>query len=100
MLPLPWGRFQALAHRATMGSKITKLKPMGGCCRISRRGDHFFGLSLGIPVSTTTSLPGPSLAVGSVRGRRAVHWGVARRIVYAWVLTIPTAAGIAALAYS
>jgi PiT family inorganic phosphate transporter len=84
----------------TMGSKITKLKPMGGFAAESAGAVTIFLAShFGIPVSTTHTIAGAIVGVGSVRGKRAVHWGVARRIVYAWVLTIPAAAGIAALAY-
>jgi PiT family inorganic phosphate transporter len=84
----------------TMGSKITKLKPMGGFAAESAGALTIFLAShFGIPVSTTHTIAGAIVGVGSVRGKRAVRWGVARGIVYAWVLTIPAAAAIAALAY-
>jgi PiT family inorganic phosphate transporter len=84
----------------TMGSKITKLKPMGGFAAESAGAITIFVAShFGIPVSTTHTIAGAIVGVGSVRGKRAVRWGVARRIVYAWVLTIPAAAAIAAIVY-
>jgi len=84
----------------TMGSKITKLKPMGGFAAETAGAVTIFMAShFGIPVSTTHTIAGAIVGVGSVRGKRAVHWGVAGRIVYAWVLTIPAAAAIAAFMY-
>ncbi len=84
----------------TMGSKITKLKPMSGFAAESAGALTIFMAShLGIPVSTTHTIAGAIVGVGSVRGKRAVRWGVAGRIVYAWILTIPAAGAIAALLY-
>jgi inorganic phosphate transporter, PiT family len=84
----------------TMGTKITKLQPMGGFAAETAGAVTIFTASaLGIPVSTTHTIAGAIVGVGSVRGKRNVRWGVAGRIVYAWVLTIPAAAGIAAMAY-
>jgi PiT family inorganic phosphate transporter len=59
----------------------------------------FTASALGIPVSTTHTIAGAIVGVGSVRGKRNVRWGVAGRIVYAWILTIPAAAAIAAIVY-
>lgn len=80
----------------TMGMKITKLKPMGGfCAETSSALTLFLATYLGIPVSTTHTITGSIIGVGSLYGHTAVRWGIARRIVWAWVLTIP-AAGIVA----
>ena len=84
----------------TMGSKITKLKPLGGFCAETAGALTLFGTALaGIPVSTTHTITGAIVGVGAVRRFSAVRWGVARRIVWAWVLTIPASAAIAALTY-
>jgi PiT family inorganic phosphate transporter len=84
----------------TMGSKITKLKPLGGFAAETAGAVTIFAASeLGIPVSTTHTIAGAIVGVGSVRGKRAVHWGVAGRIVWAWILTIPASALIAGGAY-
>jgi PiT family inorganic phosphate transporter len=84
----------------TMGSKITKLKPMGGfAAETAGAVTLFVSSSLGIPVSTTHVITGAIVGVGSVRGMRSVNWGLASRIVWAWVLTIPAAGIIAALTY-
>lgn len=84
----------------TMGQRITKLKPAGGfCASASGACTLFLATSLGIPVSTTHTITGAIVGVGSVRNVKAVRWGVARRIVWAWVLTIPCSALIAALAW-
>src|SRR5215210_6163138 len=84
----------------TMGSKITKLKPVGGFCAETAGALALFGATLaGIPVSTTHTITGAIVGVGSTRRLSAVKWGVARRIVWAWVLTIPVAAFIAAISY-
>ena len=85
----------------TMGSKITKLAPMGGFAAESAGAATIFAsTALGIPVSTTHTIAGAIVGVGSIRRRRAVRWGVAGQIVWAWVLTIPVAAAVAALVYS
>jgi PiT family inorganic phosphate transporter len=84
----------------TMGSRITKLKPVGGFCAETAGAVTLFGATLaGIPVSTTHTITGAIVGVGATRRLSAVKWGVAGRIVWAWVLTIPVAATIAALCY-
>jgi inorganic phosphate transporter, PiT family len=84
----------------TMGSKITKLKPVGGFCAETAGAATLFGATLtGIPVSTTHTITGAIVGVGATRRLSAVKWGVAGRIVWAWVLTIPIAATIAAISY-
>jgi PiT family inorganic phosphate transporter len=81
----------------TMGSKITKLKPVGGFCAETGSAITLFGTALaGIPVSTTHTITGSIIGVGATHGLSAVRWGVARRIVWAWILTIPASAGVAA----
>jgi PiT family inorganic phosphate transporter len=85
----------------TMGSKITKLKPMGGFCAETAGAITLFGTALaGIPVSTTHTITGAIVGVGTTRRLSAVRWGVARRIVWAWILTIPASALMAALAFA
>jgi PiT family inorganic phosphate transporter len=85
----------------TMGSKITKLAPMGGfAAETAGAVTIFASTALGIPVSTTHTITGAIVGVGSIRRRRAVRWGVAGQIVWAWLLTIPVAAAVAALLYS
>jgi PiT family inorganic phosphate transporter len=82
----------------TMGSKITKLRPIGGFCAETAGAVTLFGATLaGIPVSTTHTITGAIVGVGATRRLSAVKWGVARRILWAWVLTIPMAGGFAAL---
>ena len=84
----------------TMGSKITKLKPFGGFCAESAGALTLFGTALaGIPVSTTHTITGAIVGVGAVHRLSAVRWGVARRIVWAWVLTIPASAAVAAVVF-
>ena len=84
----------------TMGSKITKLKPVGGFCAETAGAITLFGTALaGIPVSTTHTITGAIIGVGTTRRISAVRWGVARRIVWAWVVTIPAAAAVAMLAF-
>jgi len=84
----------------TMGSKITKLKPVGGFCAETAGALTLFGATAaGIPVSTTHTITGAIVGVGSTRRLSAVKWGVAGRIVWAWVLTIPISAAIAALSF-
>ena len=84
----------------TMGSKITKLKPFGGFCAESAGAITLFGTALaGIPVSTTHTITGAIVGVGAVHRPSAVRWGVARRIVWAWIVTIPASAGVAAVAF-
>jgi PiT family inorganic phosphate transporter len=84
----------------TMGSKITKLKPVGGFCAETAGAITLFGTALaGIPVSTTHTITGAIVGVGTTHRLSAVRWGVATRIVWAWVLTIPASAAVAAIAF-
>ena len=84
----------------TMGQKITKLRPVGGfCAETGGAVTLFLATGLGIPVSTTHTITGAIIGVGSVKKLSAVRWGVAERIVWAWVLTIPCAAFISGLAW-
>jgi PiT family inorganic phosphate transporter len=84
----------------TMGMKITKLKPIGGFCAESAGAITLIGTALlGIPVSTTHTITGAIVGVGSFHRFSAVKWGVAGRIVWAWVLTIPISGLCGALAY-
>ena len=84
----------------TMGQKITKLKPVGGFCAESGGAlTLFFATFLGVPVSTTHTITGAIVGVGSTQRASAVRWGVAGNIVWAWVLTIPASAFVAAIAY-
>ncbi len=84
----------------TMGTKIVKLQPVGGfCAETSGAITLFLATYTGIPVSTTHTITGSIVGVGSAKRFSAVKWGVAGRIVWAWVLTIPMAAMIAALTY-
>jgi PiT family inorganic phosphate transporter len=84
----------------TMGSKITKLKPVGGFCAETAGAITLFGTALaGIPVSTTHTITGAIIGVGATNRLSAVRWGVARRIVWAWVLTIPASAAVAATTF-
>ena len=84
----------------TMGQRITALRPIGGFCAESAAAICLFGLAMkGIPVSTTHTITGAIIGVGSTRRLSAVRWGVTRSIVWAWVMTIPAAAIIAALVY-
>ena len=84
----------------TMGQKITKLKPVGGACAETGGAiTLFMATALGIPVSTTHTITGAIIGVGSTQSLSAVRWGVAGNIVLAWVLTIPCSAFIAAVAW-
>jgi PiT family inorganic phosphate transporter len=84
----------------TMGQKITKLKPVGGFCAESGGAcSLFIATALGIPVSTTHTITGAIVGVGSVQRASAVRWGIAGNIVWAWILTIPASALIASVAY-
>ena len=84
----------------TMGSKITKLQPVGGFAAETAGAISLFtATNLGIPVSTTHTITGAIIGVGSIKRLSAVRWGVAGRIVWAWVLTIPASALIAAITY-
>jgi inorganic phosphate transporter, PiT family len=85
----------------TMGLRITKLKPVGGfCAETGGAATLFLATGLGIPVSTTHTITGAIVGVGSVQNASAVRWGVAGRIVWAWILTIPCSAFIAALTWA
>jgi len=85
----------------TMGTKITKLQPFGGFCAETAGAITLLGATFaGIPVSTTHTITGAIVGVGASRRLSAVKWGVAGRIVWAWVLTIPIAAAVAAVVYS
>jgi PiT family inorganic phosphate transporter len=80
----------------TMGSRITRLQPVGGFAAEAAGAFTLFGAAhFGIPVSTTHTITGAIVGVGSVRRLRSVRWNVAGRIVWAWVLTIPASAGLA-----
>ena len=84
----------------TMGQRITKLKPVGGfCAETGGAVTLFLATALGIPVSTTHTITGAIVGVGSVQRASAVRWGVAGTIVWAWILTIPASAMVAALGY-
>jgi inorganic phosphate transporter, PiT family len=84
----------------TMGTKITKLQPFGGFCAETSGALTLVGATLwGIPVSTTHTITGAIVGVGATRRLSAVKWGVAGRIVWAWVLTIPFAAAVSAVSY-
>jgi PiT family inorganic phosphate transporter len=84
----------------TMGSKITKLQPVGGfAAETAGAITLFLASSFGIPVSTTHTITGAIVGVGATRRLSAVRWGIAGRIVWAWILTIPMAASMGALMY-
>jgi PiT family inorganic phosphate transporter len=84
----------------TMGSRITKLTPVGGMsAELAAAGTLFFTAHAGIPVSTTHTITGAIVGVGTTQRLSAVRWGVAGRVVWAWILTIPGAFVIAYFAY-
>ena len=84
----------------TMGQKITKLKPVGGfCAETGGAMTLFLATFLGVPVSTTHTITGAIVGVGSTQRMSAVRWGVAGNIVWAWILTIPASAFVASIAY-
>jgi PiT family inorganic phosphate transporter len=84
----------------TMGMRVTKLQPVGGFCAETAGAITLFGATAtGIPVSTTHTITGAIMGVGATRRLSAVRWGVAGRIIWAWILTIPMAALIAAITY-
>jgi inorganic phosphate transporter, PiT family len=84
----------------TMGQRITKLKPVGGfCAETGGAVTLFLATALGVPVSTTHTITGAIVGVGAVRNASKVRWGVAGNIVWAWVLTIPASAFVAAVFY-
>jgi PiT family inorganic phosphate transporter len=84
----------------TMGTGLTHLNPMQGFCAETGGGVTSLAVSaLGIPVSTTHTITGAIVGVGVTSGARSVQWMMAGRIVWAWILTIPAAGGIAAVFY-
>jgi PiT family inorganic phosphate transporter len=84
----------------TMGQRVAKLRPFDGFCAETGGALTLFGASLfGAPVSTTHTITGAIMGVGSLRRVTAVHWGVGGEIVWAWVLTIPAAAAISSGSY-
>ncbi|MDI1244018.1 MAG: inorganic phosphate transporter [Rhodoferax sp.] len=84
----------------TMGQKITKLKPVGGFCAETGGAITLcLATAMGVPVSTTHTITGAIVGVGATRRASAVRWGVAGNIIWAWILTIPASAFVAAVAY-
>jgi len=84
----------------TMGQKIAKLRPVGGFCAETGGAIMLLGTAwAGIPVSTTHTITGAIMGVGATQRTSAVHWGIAEKIVWAWILTIPAAAAVAAVSY-
>jgi PiT family inorganic phosphate transporter len=84
----------------TMGSRITKLRPVGGfCAETGGAISILLATKFGIPVSTTHTITGSIVGVGATQRLSAVRWGIAGRIVWAWIMTIPASAGIAAVTY-
>jgi inorganic phosphate transporter, PiT family len=84
----------------TMGQRITKLKPVHGfCAELGGALTLFIASGLGIPVSTTHTITGAIVGVGSTQRASAVRWGVAGNIVWAWIFTIPASAFVAGIAY-
>ena len=84
----------------TMGQKITKLKPVGGfCAETGGAVTLFLATALGVPVSTTHTITGAIVGVGSTQRASAVRWGVAGNIIWAWIFTIPASAFVASIAY-
>jgi PiT family inorganic phosphate transporter len=84
----------------TMGSRLTKLKPVHGfCAETGGAMSVFLASALGVPVSTTHVITGSIVGVGSAQRLSAVRWGLAGRIVWAWILTIPAAAGLGGIFY-
>jgi len=88
------------ATAALLRQRITKLKPVGGFCAETAGAVTLLGTALwGIPVSTTHTITGAIMGVGATHRLSAVRWGVANRIIWAWILTIPAAAAVSMLAY-
>jgi inorganic phosphate transporter, PiT family len=84
----------------TMGMRITKLRPVGGFCAETAGAITLIGTAMaGIPVSTTHTITGSIMGVGSIQRFSAVRWGVAGRIVWAWIMTIPASAAVAAVVW-
>jgi PiT family inorganic phosphate transporter len=85
----------------TMGHNLTKLQPIGGFCAETGGGVTILALAAaGIPVSTTHTITGAIVGVGATKGTRAVRWGVAGKIIWAWIFTIPASAVVAALVFT
>ena len=85
----------------TMGQRITKIRPVGGfCAELSGSAALFLATGLGIPVSTTHTITGSIVGVGAAQSVSAVRWGVAGDLLWAWILTIPCSAFIAAIAWA
>lgn len=85
----------------TMGQKVAKLKPVDGfCAETGAAITLFFSTALGVPVSTTHTITGAIMGIGSLKRASAVKWGVAGNIIWAWILTIPCSALISAIAYT
>ena len=85
----------------TMGSRITRLKPVQGfCAETAGAATLYLATSLGIPVSTTHTITGAIVGVGAARRVSAVRWGIAGSIIIAWVVTLPAAALIGAIFYT
>jgi len=85
----------------TMGQRITKLRPVGGfCAETGGAAMLFIATNLGIPVSTTHTITGAIVGVGAAQNVSAVRWGIAGDLLWAWILTIPCSAFIAALAWA
>jgi PiT family inorganic phosphate transporter len=85
----------------TMGMRITKLRPVGGFCAEASGALVLIGTAVGgIPVSTTQTITGSIVGVGALQRLSAVRWGVAGRILWAWVLTIPASSALAALVWT
>jgi PiT family inorganic phosphate transporter len=83
-----------------MGSRLTKLKPVHGfCAETGGAISVFVASALGVPVSTTHVITGSIVGVGSAQRLSAVRWGLAGRIVWAWILTIPASAGLGGICY-
>jgi PiT family inorganic phosphate transporter len=84
----------------TMGARITRLRPFGGFCAETAGGiTLLLNSAFGIPVSTTHTITGAIVGVGATQRVSAVRWGVAGRIVWAWILTIPMSAAMAGLGF-
>ena len=84
----------------TLGQRVTKLRPVDGfCAETAAACTLFISSSFGIPVSTTHTITGSIMGVGSLKRLTAVRWGIAGQIVWAWILTIPCSAGVSALVY-
>ncbi len=84
----------------TMGQKVTKLRPVDGfCAELGAATSTFIATFMGVPVSTTHTITGAIMGVGSLKRMSAVRWGVAGQIVWAWFLTIPCAALMSAIVY-